>query len=152
VLVLSAALLAPQSGRLRVVALAVLGFALPLAPWWIYKWRAFGTPAWDLGRYVIWDGVQGRTWFGLNHLPEPPRLPHGAEAMRLIAAKAARNLVVLLLATIAGPRALWLGSLVAWVAVAREPRTLRIAAATVLAVFAVGLLAAAIGVPWLRYA
>ena len=152
VLVLAAAMLAQPGGRPRVVALAILGFAIPLAPWWIYKWRAFGTPWWDLGHYVIWDGVQGRTWFTLNHLPEPPRLPHGAYAVWLIAAKTARNLLALLLAAIAGPRALWLGSLVAWIAVAREPRTLRIAAATALAVFAFGLLAAAIGVPWLRYA
>ena len=151
-LVIAATALAPREQRARVAALALLGFAIPLAPWWIYKWVAFGTPAWDLGHYAIWDGVQGRTWFTLNHLPEPPRLPQGFEAMRLIAAKILRNLPGLLLATCAGPRALWLGSLVAWTMLAREPRTLRVVAVTVLVVFGLGLLAAAAGFPWLRYA
>jgi len=152
VLVIATIALTPRESRARVAAWTVLGFALPLGPWWIYKWLAFGSPAWDLGRYVIWDGVQGRTWFTLNHLPEPPHLPQGFEAVRLIAGKTLRNLPGLLLAAGAGPRALWLGALVAWVALARGRRTLRIAGATTLAVFGLGLLAAAIGFPWLRYA
>jgi hypothetical protein len=151
-LVAAAAALGPRGGRGRVVGWALLGFVIPLAPWWIYKWLAFGTPAWDIGHYVIWDGVQGRTWFTLNHLPETPRLPHGVEAIRLLAAKTLRNLPGLLLAATTGPRALWLGALVAWIVVAREPRTLRIVAMAVLAVFTLGLMAAAIGVPSLRYA
>jgi len=151
-LVAAAAALAPRDGRGRVAGWALLGFVIPLAPWWIYKWLAFGTPAWDLGHYVIWDGVQGRTWFTLNHLPETPRLPHGAQAIRLLAAKTLHNLPGLLLASTTGPRALWLGALVAWIAVAREPRTLRAVAIAVLAVFTLGLIAAAAGVPGLRYA
>jgi hypothetical protein len=151
-LVIAGVALAPRESRLRVAAWMVLGFAIPLAPWWIYKWLAFGSPAWDLGRYVIWDGVQGRNWFSLNHLPEPPHLPQGFEAVRLIAAKALRNLPGLLLAACAGPRGLWLGALAVWVALARGRRTLRIAGAATLAVFGLGLLAAAIGFPWLRYA
>jgi len=151
-LVAAAAALAPRDGRGRVAGWALLGFVIPLAPWWIYKWLAFGTPAWDLGHYVIWDGVQGRTWFTLNHLPETPRLPHGAEAIRLLAAKTLHNLPGLLLASTTGLRALWLGALVAWIAVAREPRTLRAVAIAVLAVFTLGLIAAAAGVPGLRYA
>jgi hypothetical protein len=151
-LLVAAIAIAPRGGRMRVASLALLGFVIPLAPWWLYKWIAFGTPAWDLGHYVIWDGVQGRTWFTINHLPEPPQLPHGLEALRLIAAKTLRNLLGLLVATVTGPRALWLGALVAWVAIARGPRTLRIAAAAALAVFTLGLVAAAIGFPWLRYA
>jgi hypothetical protein len=151
-LVIAVVALAPREARVRVAAWTLAGFAIPLAPWWIYKWIAFGSPAWDLGRYVIWDGVQGRTWFSLNHLPEPPRLPQGFEAVRLVAAKTLRNLPGLLLAAGAGPRALWLGALVAWIALVRGRRTLRIAGAATLAVFGLGLLAAAIGFPWLRYA
>jgi hypothetical protein len=151
-LMIAGVALAPREARARVAAWTLLGFAIPLGPWWIYKWLAFGSPAWDLGRYVIWDGVQGRTWFSLNHLPEPPHLPHGFEAARLITAKALRNLPGLLIAACAGLRALWLGSLVLWIALARGRRTLRIAGATTLAVFGLGLLAAAIGFPWLRYA
>jgi hypothetical protein len=148
----SGAIYKDWGGRMRVAGLALLGFAIPLAPWWIYKWRAFGTPAWDLGHYVIWDGIEGRTWFTLNHLPELPSLPHGFRALGLIASKALRNLPVLLLATGMGPRALWLGALLAWTAFVPAPRTLRVTAAAVLAVFMLGLFAASLGFPWLRYA
>jgi hypothetical protein len=151
VLMIAAVALAARDQRIRVAGLVLLGFAIPLLPWWIYQWRAFGTPAWNLGSYVIWDGVQGRTWFTLNHLPEPPRLPRGAEAFGLLAGKALHNLPRLLLATVGGPRALWIGALVAWLFVAHGPRALRIAGMTAFAVFAIGLFAAAIGVPWLRY-
>jgi hypothetical protein len=149
---IAAAALAPPGGRARVALLTVAGFAIPLAPWWIYKWREFGSPAWDLGHYVLWDGVQGRTWFTLNHLPEPPRLPGGIEAVGLFAKKMLANLPGLALAVLTGPRALWLGGLLAWIVFARPPRTLRVAALATLAVFALGVLAAALGVPWLRYA
>jgi len=151
VFVIAVVTLAPPGDRGRVALLALLGFAIPLAPWWIYKWTAFGTPAWDLGHYVIWDGVQGRTWFTLHHLPEPPRLPQGATAAALLAGKVLHNLPRLALSLLTGPRALWLGALVLWVLLARPPHALRVAAITVLAVFAVGMLAAALGVPWLRY-
>jgi len=151
VLVIAAAALAAPGERRRVVLLALLGYAIPLAPWWLYKWSAFGTPFWDVGHYVIWDGVQGRTWFTLHHLPEPPRLPEGAAAIGLLAAKTLRNLPGLALAVLSGPRALWLGALLVWVVVARPPRALRIAAIVVLVVFAFGMIAAALGVPWLRY-
>ena len=147
----AAAFLAPPAARPRVLGLTLLGFALPLAPWWIYKWRAFGTPGFDLGHLVIWDGVQGRTWFTLNHMPEPPRLPQGAQAVGLLAAKTLGNLPALVLAATAGLRGLWLGALVAWLLVVRAPRPLRVAALATIAVFAIGLLASALGSAWLRY-
>ena len=76
-LVAAAAATAPRATRLRTFVRAIVGYALPLAPWWIYKWRMFGTPAWDLSALAVWDGIDGRSWFSLNHLPEPPRLPTG---------------------------------------------------------------------------
>ena len=150
--VIAAASLAPRAGRGRVVGLAALGFAIPLAPWWFYKWREFGTPFWDLGQYIVWDGVQGRTWFTLHHLPEAPRLPGGAEALGLVAAKTLGNLPGLLLKVTTGPRALWLGSLAVWIVIGGSSRTLRVAGGTMLAVFALSVVAASIGVPLLRYA
>lgn len=160
VFALAAAALAPRGRRARVLALVLLGYALPLVPWWLYKWRAFGSPAWDLSRFAVWDGVQGRTWFSVHHVPEVPVLPSGLEAAGLLAAKTARNLPRLLLDAGAGPRALWLGALAAWLALTWPrrsapaddgARTLRVAALAVLAVLALSLLAAAVGIPWLRY-
>ncbi|HKQ58264.1 MAG TPA: hypothetical protein VJY35_10395, partial [Candidatus Eisenbacteria bacterium] len=96
VLAVAAALLAPER-RVRVALLVMLGFALPLAPWWYYKWRAFGTPGWDLSSLILWEGIEGRSWFSLFHLPEHPALPHGMAAVGLIAGKIARRLPQLLL-------------------------------------------------------
>jgi len=167
VLAPGAALLAPRGRRLRTLALVLLGYALPLAPWWIYKWREFGSPAWDLTRFVVWDGVQGRTWFSLYHVPEPPSLPAGLEGARLLAGKTAANLPRLLLDVFTGPRALWLGAIIVWVAVAHpwrrapgpdagataEPglRPPAVAGLAVLATFALGVLSAAVSIPWLRF-
>jgi hypothetical protein len=171
VLMLGAMQLAPRGRRLRVLALALLGYILPLAPWWLYKWREFGSPAWDLTRFVVWDGVQGRTWFSLYHLPEMPVLPAGLEAARLLATKAAANLPRLLLEVLTGPRALWLGAIVLWIVIARpwrsvggldpggsagtsEPSDFRppaVAAITLLVAFALGVLTAALSIPWLRF-
>jgi hypothetical protein len=174
--------------RVRVLALAILGYVLPLAPWWIYKWRAFGTPAWDLSRFVIWDRVGGRTWFSLFHRPAEPVVPHGWEAVRLLAAKARANLQPIALGASTGTRALWLGSIIVWLIMARpwsrgaspsaageaaarpagdspEPETasrsivppgadvrpLAITLIAVLVAFALGMLTAAISIPWLRY-
>ncbi len=146
-----AALSAPRGKRLAVLARVLAGFALPLAPWWIYKWSVFGQPGWDLTRYVVWDGIAGHTWFSLYHLPATPELPAGPAAWAALAGKVARNLPSLVLATMTGPRALWVAALVAWLFVARAPREVRIAAACVLAIGAVSLLAAAASIPWLRY-
>jgi hypothetical protein len=150
VLALAAAVLAPGR-RTRVVALTLLGHAIPLAPWWYYKWHAFGSPGWDLSRLVIWEGVEGRSWFSLFHLPEQPDLPRGAEAVRLLAAKVARRLPQLLLAMAMGPRALWAGALVLWTVLCRPPRPLAVTAWTILAASVLGLIAAAISIPWLRF-
>ena len=169
VLALGAMLLAPRGRRAGVLALVLLGYAVPLAPWWIYKWREFGSPGWDLTRFVVWDHVQGRTWFSLYHLPEMPAVPAGFEAVRLLSAKVVANLPQLLLGVLTGPRALWLGVVVTWLvfawpwrrgdtaAIARDGgpaadrRPLAVAAFAVLATFALGVLAAAVSIPWLRF-
>ena len=137
--------------RLGVAALVLVGFSLPLAPWWFYKWRAFGSPGWDLTRFVVWDGVQGRSWFSLYHLPGVPEVPQGMAAFRLLSEKVLHNLPGLLLATMTGPRALWVAALIAWACVARPPRAQRVAGLAVLAIGGVSLLAAAASIPWLRY-
>jgi hypothetical protein len=149
VLALAAGWTAPRR-RVRATMVALLGFALPLLPWWLYQWRTFGTPGWDLGRYVLWDGVQGRSWFALSHLPALPDLPQGTAALGLLAAKILRNLPGLMLATMTGPRALWVAALIAWMAVARPPRSQRIAGLAVLAIGGVSLGVAAASIPWLR--
>jgi hypothetical protein len=167
-LVAAATIEAPPRRRLRVLALALAGYALPLAPWWFYKWRAFGSPAWDLTRLVIWDHVQGRTWFSLYHLPEPPVLPAGLEALRLLAGKMLANLRPLLLDVLTGARALWLGAIVLWTLVAwpwrraaletrpsgpapADRRPLAVTALAVLAALALSVLAAAVSIPWSRF-
>jgi hypothetical protein len=150
-LCLAAAAIAPRGQRMRVGLIALAGYLIPALPWWIYKWRAFGSPGWDLTRFVVWEGIGGRTWNSIYHLPELPALPTGLEAARLLALKVARNLPSLLLAALTGPRALWLGALVAWLAVARPPRPLFVAGLATLAAFGLGMLAAAVSIPWLRY-
>ena len=167
VLALGVMLLAPRGRRLRALGLVLLGCAVPLTPWWLYKWRMFGSPAWDLTRFVVWDGVQGRTWFSLYHLAEIPVLPAGLEAARLLAAKAAANLPRLLLDVLTGPRALWLGAIALWLVVTwhqrgaagpdsgavrdNDPRPPAVAALAVLVALALGVLTAAVSIPWLRF-
>jgi hypothetical protein len=151
VFALAAAWIAPPGRRTRVLARVLAGFALPLLPWWWYKWRAFGSPGWDLTRFVVWDGIGGRTWFSLYHLPELPTLPHGLEAVRLVTGKVLGNLPVLLGDMGMGPRGLWIGGLAGALAIARPPRPL---VATALAAFAaavLGVLGAAASIPWQRY-
>ena len=156
-LALGAMLLAPRGRRLRVFAFALLGYAAPLAPWWLYKWREFASPSWDLTRFVVWDGVQGRTWFSLYHLPEMPVVPAGFEAARLLAAKTLANLPRLLLDVFTGPRALWLGAIALWTAVAwrrrgtDDLRPAAVAALVLIVAFALGVLTAAVSIPWLRF-
>jgi len=138
-------------GRRRRVALGVLaGFALPLAPWWIYKWRAFGSPGWDLDRYMLWDQVQGRSWFELDHRAELPDVPRGLEALRLLLAKVAGNLPRLGPTLLNGPRGLWLGALVAWLCT-RPSRPFFAAGVVALAALALNLFAACASIPWIRY-
>ena len=150
-LCLAAAALAPRGQRVRVAAIALAGYLIPAVPWWFYKWRAFGSPGWDLTRFVVWDGIGGRTWNSIYHLPELPALPAGLEAVWLLTLKVAHNLPALLLAALTGPRALWLGALAAWLAFTRPPRPLFVAGLATLATFGIGLLAAAVSIPWLRY-
>jgi len=149
---IAAATLTPErNGRGRVLLLTLLGFALLLSPWWFYKWRVFGSPGWDLSRFVVWEGVQGRSWFSLFHLPEAPAVPHGGDAARLITAKILSRLPQLLLSLATGPRALWTGALVLWLLACRPPRALVVAACGVLGAMALALLAAAATIPWIRY-
>jgi len=110
---LAAAWSAPAEQRLRSGALVLAGFVLPLAPWWIYKWRSFGSPAWDVVGLQLWDRVQDRSWFQLLHRAESPALPRGTHALGLIAAKMASNLGRIVPTLLAGPRGLWLGEVFA---------------------------------------
>lgn len=144
------AALVPRQQRVRAGLTVMLGFAIPLAPWWLYKWQRFGTPAADLSRWMLWEGVEGRTWFTMMHLPEIPQIPSGAKAWGLLADKLTKNLSTLLLAIATGPRALWIGALVTWL-VSRPPRPLAVAGWLVLVQLALGALAAAATIPWLRY-
>jgi hypothetical protein len=151
VVALGAMLLAAPGRRLRVLGRVLAGYALIAAPWWLYKWRAFGSPGWDLTRLVLWEGVQGRTWSALVHLPQMPDVPTGSAAVALLARKVAHNLPGLLLLVFTGPRALWLGAIALWALLVRQPRCLVVAACVVLVAFVTGLLGAAASIPWLRY-
>jgi hypothetical protein len=145
------AIVAPNGRRVRAIVLTLVGVVLPLAPWWIYKWRAFGSPAWDLSMLSLWDGVGGRSWFTLNHLPTMPALPSGLAAIGPIAAKILGNLPRVLLALFTGPRALWVGGLIVWL-FARRPRDGAWAAAlAILGAMASNLLVASATIPWMRY-
>lgn len=147
---LGAAWSAPADRRLRTLARVLAGYALVLAPWWIYKWRMFGSPAWDLTRYAVWDGVEARSWFQLYHRAEVPDVPAGGEALRLLAIKLRDNLGKLGPALLQGPRGLWLGALVAWLWTRPRPEHAA-AGAVALAGVIVNLLAACVSIPWLRY-
>lgn len=150
-LALAAAWSAGRERPVRTAALVLLGYALVLAPWWIYKWRAFGSPAWDLTRFVVWEGIEGRSWFSLFHLPEAPVVPTGAEAVRLVAGKIGARLPDLLVLLATGPRGLWIGALVLWLVIARPARPLAAATAALLALAAASVIAAAASLPWLRF-
>lgn len=147
---LGAAATADPGRRLRTAVIVMTGYALPLAPWWVYKWTQFGSPAWDLTRYVVFDRVAGLDWFALYHRAHWPELPGGLEAVRLLAAKVAGNLPELLLAITLGPRGLWVGAVIAWL-FTRPPRPLAAAAIVALGAALLGVLTAAISIPWLRY-
>src|SRR4030095_1824156 len=99
---------------------------------------------------MLWEGVEGRTWFTMMHLPEAPHVPVGAKAATLLLEKLGRNLGTLSLALATGPRALWIGALVAWLAT-RPPRPLAVAGVLILVQLVFGVLAAAATIPWLRY-
>jgi len=150
ILAVAAALTAPSGRRVRALFLVLLGFALPLAPTWIVEWRAFGSPIWDPAHDLVWDGVQGRTAFSLLHLPALPDVPVGASALSLLAAKVLHNLPGLVLATMTGPRALWVAALIAWTLIARPPHSQRVAGWTVIAIGAASLIGAGATVPLLR--
>ncbi|HTM58707.1 MAG TPA: hypothetical protein VL123_09865 [Candidatus Udaeobacter sp.] len=143
---------AADGRRFRTLVVTLIGYALPLLPWWLYKWHAFGNPAWDLSALSVWDGVQGRTWFSLFHLAAPPDLPRGMASITLLGAKTARNLPAVALALATGVHPLLLGALTVWAIAARDAaRAVRAAAGTLLALLLVSLLATAVSVPQLRY-
>ena len=152
--------------RARPFFMSLAGYALVLAPWWFYKWRAFGDPGWDLSRLSVWDGIGGRTWFSLNHLPQLPELPHGMAAVLALKAKLLVNLRALSLEIATGPRTLWLAGLAVVIfggagtglargpvsevppSLGRGPRAAALAAALALIL---SVLTAAISVPLFRY-
>jgi hypothetical protein len=143
---------ADRGHRVRLFARTMIGYAIPLVPWWLYKWHAFGTPAWDLSALSLWDGVEGRTWFTLFHQSEPPELPHGAAAVALLTLKMFRNLPQLAGDMARGLKPVLAGALVLWFLTAREaPRAARAALVTVFALVALSVIAAALSVPQLRY-
>src|SRR5262249_40691717 len=86
----------------------------------------------------------------LYHRATPPDVPHGLEAVRLLAAKAWGNLGKLGPSLLEGPRGLWLGATVAWLGT-RPQRPLALAAGVALAGVGLNLLAACVSIPWLRY-
>ncbi len=141
---------APAGHRVRIGFTVLGGYALVLSPWWLYKWHAFGSPAWDITRFVIWDHVEGRSWFELYHQPSLPELPAFSAGVGLLAAKVAHNLPTLVLPMLQGPRGLFLGALVAYL-FTRPRRTLAAAAVMLLAGLVLNTLAAAISIPWFRY-
>jgi hypothetical protein len=147
---LASAWCAAPERRSRVALGVLAGFVLPLAPWWFYKWRTFGSPGWDLTRFVVWDKVEGRSWFELFHRLELPLLPHGAHALALLMEKVLLNLGTMLPPLLQGPRGLWLGAIVAWL-FTRPRRPLAAAGVVVLAGVALNLLAACVSIPWLRF-
>jgi hypothetical protein len=77
-------------------------------------------------------------------------VPHGAASWILLANKADGNVGKLLLALATGPRALWIGALVVWLAT-RPPRPLAVAGGLILLQAALGVLATAASIPWIRY-
>jgi hypothetical protein len=155
--------------RVSAFGRTLLGYALVLLPWWIYKWVMFGNPAWDLSALSIWDGVGGRTWFSLNHLPELPEVPTGLEAVAALTRKLVGNIPTLLLALATGPRTLWIAALAVVALGGRrfgprpeaepnvtpppvsQPAPVAAASAAVLLVLVASLLVAALTVPLLRY-
>jgi hypothetical protein len=147
---LASAWCAPSDRRLRVALGVLAGFVLPLSPWWFYKWRTFGSPGWDLTRFVVWDKVEGRNWFELFHRIELPALPHGGAAVLLLLDKVRGNLGTMLPLLLQGPRGLWLGAIVAWLCT-RPRRPLAAAGVVLLAGVALNLLAACVSIPWLRF-
>jgi hypothetical protein len=147
---LASAWCAAPERRLRVTLTVLAGFMLPLAPWWYYKWRTFGSPAWDLTRFVVWDKVEGRNWFELYHRMELPALPRGRQALLLLTEKTRVNLGTMLPQLLQGPRGLWFGAIVAWL-LTRPRRALAAAGIVILAGVALNLLAACVSIPWLRF-
>ena len=134
----------PRERRLRVLLIALAGFALPLAPWWIYQLRAPGGPAWAIERLALWDGVGGRSLFAMLHVPAWPDLPRGWGAVAPLLSKLAANLPPILLGLLTGPRALWIGALAVFALGGGEPRGPRLAARTVLVWLLLACVAAAL--------
>ena len=157
ILALAAAWSAPAGRRVRPGLLVLAGALLPLVPWWIYKWREFGSPAWDVAQFERWDHVADWSWFQLLHRAEFPALPTGAHALGLLAAKAAGNVGRVLPPMLYGPGGLWLGSLAVWPftrsqadASAERTRPLVAAAVVTLAGLVLDTIAACAGTPLLR--
>ena len=142
---------APRPRMVRTFVLVMLGYVLMALPWWFYKYRAFGDPGWDLTKFVLWDGVGGRTWFSLYHVTEMPQLPHGMEALHLLGAKALKNAPTLLMDMLLGPRGLWIGGALLYLVTLKPARPLAAAVIVALIAATLGVATSALSIPWLRY-
>jgi hypothetical protein len=143
--------LANPDNRRQIFLLTLAAYAAPLLPWWIYKWRAFGSPGWDLSALSVWDRVQGHSWFSLFHLPVLPELPKGPAAFGALFGKVVANVPLVLVALLSGLRGLWLVVLIFWVVTERERKGLRAVGLVILAAVAANVLVVAGSVPVLRY-
>ena len=137
----------PGAAR-RALLLSLAGFAVIVAPVWWHEAHVLGSPLGDVVRQLLWDGREGREWFATFHRAATPVLP----GVRALAPQLAGKLVFavpgLLGAFARGPRLFELFALIALLGVRAAPRPLHAAALGVLAVFAVGVLASALAVPW----
>ena len=135
-LAISAALTAAPGGRRRVFARVLLGFVLPLLPWWIHQATVLGSPAGAHPALALWDGIQMRSLFAMLHVPHPPDLPGGFPALWLMGQKIVANLPGILLRLTIGLGALQIGALGVAAADRGLHRNVRIASRTVLALVA----------------
>ncbi len=139
-------------GRAALALRVLAGFVLPLAPWWVAKWRAFGSPGWDLSmRFAPWDGVADRTWFSLTHRPLEPAVPHGAAALAALTPKLAVMLPHLAAPLTTGGHLVALAALALWLARSRGARALRVTGVALLVATAIMLVTGALGAGWIRY-
>ncbi|NOT33686.1 MAG: hypothetical protein HOP12_05880, partial [Candidatus Eisenbacteria bacterium] len=139
-------------GRRRWPFVRVLsGYGLLLAPWWLHKAMSFGSPAWDLSALGLWDGVGGRNWLTLTHLPQMPELPSLSASLPLLIEKLSRNVASVGPSLVTGWRAVPVGALLVWIAFGRGAPRLRITAIAIAAATALSLVVAALGASWLRY-
>ena len=136
VLAIAAGLTAVPGRRRMVFARALLGFALPLAPWWIYQAVTLGSPFGDHPTLALWDGIQMRSLFALVHVAHAPDLPGGFSAAWLVTQKTFSRLPGILLQLTIGLGALQLGALAIAAFDRGLHRNVRVASRTILVLIA----------------